>query len=134
MEVVRIKKILAQNWPIGICLHCVRRSSWIVPTTSTLLYVLPLKFKKSIAALDFFMHLKNIWKKETKFKLPILVFSFWGLTTPLQGKQSSKGQLISKCLLTISTLAHNLGARAEIVKFFRWYFGQNDDTQKTFWN
>ena len=32
--------------------------------------------------------------------------------------------------LTISALAHNLGARAEIDKFFRWYFGQNDDTQK----
>ena len=58
---------------------------------------------------------------------------------------STKGQLISKCLfekivwtkiptknLTISALAHNLGARAEIVKFFRWYFGRNDDTQKTF--
>jgi hypothetical protein len=54
----------------------------------------------------------------------------------------TKGQLISKCLfgvivltniptknLTISALAHNLGARAEIVKFFRWYFGRNDDTQ-----
>ena len=25
MEVIRIKKILAQNWPIGICLHCVRK-------------------------------------------------------------------------------------------------------------
>ena len=36
MEVVSIKKILARNWPIGICLHCVRRSSWIVPTMSTL--------------------------------------------------------------------------------------------------
>ena len=27
-----------------------------------------------------------------------------------------------------------LGARAEILKKFRWYFGQNDDTKRTFWN
>ena len=27
---------------------------------------------------------------------------------------------------------YNLGARAEIVKFFRWYFGRNDDTKRTF--
>ena len=39
-------------------------------------------------------------------------------------KIDPKGQLISNC--------HNLEARAEIVKFFRWYFGRNDDTQKTF--
>ena len=31
--------------------------------------------------------------------------------------------------LTISALAPKLWARAEIVKFFRWYFGRNDDTQ-----
>ena len=27
-----------------------------------------------------------------------------------------------------------LDSRAEIVKFFRWYFGRNDDTKRTFWN
>ena len=36
MEVIRIKKILAQNLPIGICLHCVRTLSWFIPTMSTL--------------------------------------------------------------------------------------------------
>ena len=36
MEVIRIKKILAQNLPIGICLHWVRTLSWFVPTMSTL--------------------------------------------------------------------------------------------------
>ena len=35
LEVVCIKKILAKNWPIGICLHSVRRSLWIVSTMST---------------------------------------------------------------------------------------------------
>ena len=39
MEVIRIKKILARNWPIGICLHCVRTLSWFVPTMSTLILV-----------------------------------------------------------------------------------------------
>ena len=29
---------------------------------------------------------------------------------------------------------HFLDSRAEIVKFFRWYFGRNDDTKRTFWN
>ena len=29
---------------------------------------------------------------------------------------------------------HFSNSRAEIVKFFRWYFGQNDDTKRTFWN
>ena len=38
MEVIRIKKILARNWPIGICLHCVRTLSWFVPTMSTLTF------------------------------------------------------------------------------------------------
>ena len=37
MEVVRIKKILAQNLLIYIGLHCVRRSSWTVTTLATLL-------------------------------------------------------------------------------------------------
>ena len=27
---------------------------------------------------------------------------------------------------------HFSDSRAEIVKFFRWYFGRNDETQKTF--
>ena len=36
LKVVRIKQILARNWPIGICLHCVRRSLWIVTTLATL--------------------------------------------------------------------------------------------------
>ena len=36
MEVICIKKILAWNWPIGICLHCVRTLLWFVPTMSTL--------------------------------------------------------------------------------------------------
>ena len=29
---------------------------------------------------------------------------------------------------------HFLDSRAEFVKFFRWYFGPNDDTKRTFWN
>ena len=37
-------------------------------------------------------------------------------------KIDPKGQLISKC--------HNLEARAEIVKFFRWYFGHPKDILK----
>ena len=47
MEVIRIKKILARNWPIGICLHCVRTLSWFVPTMSTLTYVYVQVIKKS---------------------------------------------------------------------------------------
>ena len=39
MKVIRIKNILAQNWPIGIFHHCVRTLSWFVPTMSTLLYI-----------------------------------------------------------------------------------------------
>ena len=31
------KKILARNWPIGLCFHCVTRLLWIVPTMSILL-------------------------------------------------------------------------------------------------
>ena len=58
-------------------------------------------------------------------------------------KQSmSKGQLNSKCPfgLIVSTkiptekfdkFCPRMG-RAEFVKFFRWYFGQNDDTKRTF--
>ena len=42
MEVIRIKKILVWNWPIGICLHCVRTLSWFVLTMSTLLPILRL--------------------------------------------------------------------------------------------
>ena len=38
MEVIRIKKILARNWPIGICLHCVRTLLWFVSTMSTLTF------------------------------------------------------------------------------------------------
>ena len=30
--------------------------------------------------------------------------------------------------------AHFSNSRAEIVKFFRWYFGRNDGTKRTFWN
>ena len=37
MEVICIKKILVRNWPIGICIHCVRTLSWFVPTMSTLM-------------------------------------------------------------------------------------------------
>ena len=37
MEVVRVKKILAQNLLIYIGLHCVRRSSWTVTTLATLI-------------------------------------------------------------------------------------------------
>ena len=37
MEVVGIKKILAQNLIIYIGLHCVRRSSWTVTTLATLM-------------------------------------------------------------------------------------------------
>ena len=29
---------------------------------------------------------------------------------------------------------HFSNSRAEIVKFFCWYFGRNDDTKRTFWN
>ena len=29
---------------------------------------------------------------------------------------------------------HFSNSRAEIVNFFRWYFGRNDDTKRTFWN
>ena len=35
VEVSRIKKILARNWPIGICLYSVRNFSWLFPTMST---------------------------------------------------------------------------------------------------
>ena len=53
-----------------------------------------------------------------------------------------KGQLISKCPfgVIVSTkiptekfekFCPRMG-RAEFVKFFRWYFGQNDDTKRTF--
>ena len=38
MEVIRIKKILARNRPIGIYLHCVRTLLWFIPTMSTLPY------------------------------------------------------------------------------------------------
>ena len=38
MEVVRIKKILAQNLLIFIGLHCVRRLLWTVTTLATLMY------------------------------------------------------------------------------------------------
>ena len=41
MEVVRIKKILAQNLLIFIGLHCVRRSSWTVTTLATLMEGFP---------------------------------------------------------------------------------------------
>ena len=44
-----------------------------------------------------------------------------------------------KVLKTISSafilwFYHFLNTRAEFVKFFRWYFGPNDDTKRTFWN
>ena len=39
MEVVRIKKILAQNLLIYIGLYCVRRSSWTVTTLATLIHI-----------------------------------------------------------------------------------------------
>ena len=53
-----------------------------------------------------------------------------------------KGQLISKCPfgVIVSTkiptkqfdkFCPRMG-RAELVKFFRWYFGRNDDTKRTF--
>ena len=44
VQVKCIKKILAPNWPIGICLHSVRTSSWFVPTMSTLSALGFLKF------------------------------------------------------------------------------------------
>ena len=37
--VIRIRKILARNWPIAICLHCVRTLLWFVLTMSTLLLI-----------------------------------------------------------------------------------------------
>ena len=56
--------------------------------------------------------------------------------------QSIKGQLISKCpfVLIVSTkiptekfdkFCPRMG-RAEFVKFFRWYFGRNDETKRIF--
>ena len=39
MEVVCIKKILAQNLLIYIGLHCVRRSSWTVTTLANLVFI-----------------------------------------------------------------------------------------------
>ena len=32
-------KILVRNWPIGICLQCVRTLLWFVPTMSTLVWI-----------------------------------------------------------------------------------------------
>jgi hypothetical protein len=39
VEVTRFEKTLAWNWPIGICLHSVRTSSWSVPTMSILMKI-----------------------------------------------------------------------------------------------
>ena len=56
----------------------------------------------------------------------------------------SKGQLISKCPFGVIVLTKlptkkfdkicPTHSRAEFVKFFRWYFGRNDENKWTFWN
>ena len=52
-----------------------------------------------------------------------------------------KGQLISKCAIVWTKIPTKkfdkfcpTHSRAESVNFFRWYFGSNDDTKRTFWN
>ena len=58
--------------------------------------------------------------KELDYTTGLLTYLFHILSGDCWVWLIPKGQLISK-----------LWARAEIVKFFRWYFGLNDDTQKT---
>ena len=65
MEVIRIKKILVRNWPIGICLHCVRTLSWFIPTMSTLPVVCCAN--------------KGLWSFMYSFCLPNLLKECWRL-------------------------------------------------------
>ena len=63
MEVIRIKKILARNWPIGICLHCIRTLLWFVPTMSTLIYI------ALLASILQVLKLVKMWKYWQKISL-----------------------------------------------------------------
>ena len=69
MEVICIKKILVRNWPIGICLHCVRTLSWFVPTMSTLKYIYSNKQNDEIR--NFNERLVRHWVKILLIKLVI---------------------------------------------------------------
>ena len=60
MEVIRIKKILARNLPIGICLHCVRTLSWFVPTMSTLFLVTS---ENKVTKKPFCMYYYYFWNR-----------------------------------------------------------------------
>ena len=83
MEVIRIQKILARNWPIGICLHCVRTLSWFVPTMSTLLFVsfIFIILNKNDVALQI---------KSLLFYLLILLFTFFVIEWPVINKKKFK--------------------------------------------
>ena len=76
MEVVHVKKILAQNLFIYIGLHCVRRSSWTVTTLATLiLNVLLLSYYKLLDQLQGVSVCNSTTSKQ--HKPPIYLYSIF---------------------------------------------------------
>ena len=97
MEVIRIKEILAQNWSIGICLHCVRTLLWFVPTMSTLtlsvaielrhLFVPPRSSRQLCVSLTEQCGLAKLVYHTVRISKNILLYSLYWAQNPLLGSK-----------------------------------------------
>ena len=87
MEVVCIKKLLPPNWPIGMCLHCVKSLLWFVPTMSTLTYIDPGTFLIPICAL---FHCCPVIVIFTEFFFIIFIFYYSKTYKYMKKKKTEK--------------------------------------------